>query len=64
MIEEKGPTLERLMKDELYGMAAAPRILGKQDEEGKTLMVSHGFLDADKIVGGLRSRLECRLAEQ
>jgi len=64
IVEEKGPTLERLMKDELYGTPNAPRIVGKRDTDGATLMVDYGMLDADKIVEGLRRRLAPRLGER
>ncbi len=64
IVEEKGPTLERLMKDELYGTPNAPRIVGKRDTDGSTLMVDYGMLDADKIIDGLRRRLAPRLGER
>ena len=64
IVEEKGPTLQRLMKDALYGTANPPRIVGKHDDQGQRLMASHGLLDADKIVGGLRSRLEPRIGDR
>jgi indolepyruvate ferredoxin oxidoreductase len=64
VVEEKGPTLERLMKDVLYGAPQAPRVVGKTDTDGEILMVSHGLLDADRIVGGLRRRLTARLGER
>ena len=32
--EEKGPFVETLLKEALYGMADAPRIVGKRDEQG------------------------------
>jgi indolepyruvate ferredoxin oxidoreductase len=64
IVEEKGPTLERLMKDVLYGTANAPRIVGKLDDVGNTLMVDYGMLDADKIIEGLRRRLSPRLNDR
>ena len=64
VVEEKGPTLERLIKDELYGTPNAPRVVGKRDTDGTTLMVDYGMLDADKIVDGLRRRLAPRLGER
>ncbi|MCP4227665.1 MAG: indolepyruvate ferredoxin oxidoreductase family protein [Actinomycetia bacterium] len=64
VVEEKGPTLERLMKDALYRSADSPLVVGKKDDQGNRLMASHSLLDADRIIGGLRSRLEPRLADR
>ena len=64
VVEEKGPTLERLVKDALYNAADRPRVVGKADEEGGRLMPSHALLDADTIAAALRPRLERRLADR
>ena len=64
VVEEKNPTLEWLIKDALYSAADRPAVVGKTDEQGKTLMPEYGRLDADAIVGGLRSRLAARLAHR
>jgi indolepyruvate ferredoxin oxidoreductase len=64
VVEEKNPTLEWLIKDALYGRGHHPLVVGKTDERGETLMRSWGQLDADAIVGGLRSRLESRLGDR
>ena len=61
VVEEKNPTLEWLIKDALYSAADRPQVLGKTDERGSPLMPSHGRLDADAIVAGLRARLAARL---
>ena len=61
VIEEKNPTLERLIKDALYGAADAPRVVGKTHEDGRQLMRVWGRLDADAIAPGLRERLAARL---
>ena len=61
VVEEKNPTLERLIKDALYSAADRPQVLGKTDEHGDPLMPSHGRMDADAIVAGLRARLAARL---
>ncbi len=64
VVEEKNPTLEWLIKDALYGGAHQPRVLGKKNEEGESLMRAWGQLDADAIIGGLRARLGARLSER
>ena len=64
VVEEKNPTLEWLIKDALYSVADRPDVLGKTDERGEALMPSHGRMDADAIVAGLRSRLAARLGHR
>ncbi|MBB4665121.1 indolepyruvate ferredoxin oxidoreductase family protein [Conexibacter arvalis] len=49
VVEEKGPFLERLVKEALYGAPAAPRVLGQRDERGAALVPAAGVLDADAI---------------
>ncbi len=61
VVEEKNATLEWLIKDALYASAERPVVVGKTHENGEELMVSWGRLDADAIVGGLRTRLAKRL---
>jgi indolepyruvate ferredoxin oxidoreductase len=66
VVEEKNPTLEWLFKDALYELSDRPRIFGKTHSDGSELMPSHGLLDADRILPGLRmhlaSRLDARMA--
>lgn len=64
VVEEKNPTLEWLIKDALYGGADQPSVVGKRDETGQPLMRSWGQLDADAMLGGLRSRLAVRVADR
>ncbi len=64
VVEEKNPTLEWLIKDALYGRGHQPRVVGKIDEHGTTLMRSWGQLDADAIIAGLRSRLVERIGDR
>lgn len=63
VVEEKSPTLERLLKDALYGGPDQPRIVGKFDEAGRRLIQEHGFLHADLIAPALRTRLTDRLSD-
>jgi indolepyruvate ferredoxin oxidoreductase len=58
--EEKGPFVETLLKEALYGTANAPRILGKRDEEGAALLPAELDLDADVIARAVAARLERR----
>jgi indolepyruvate ferredoxin oxidoreductase len=58
--EEKGPFVETLLKDALYGTASAPRILGKQDERGEPLLPRELDLDADLIGRAVAARLSAR----
>jgi indolepyruvate ferredoxin oxidoreductase len=58
--EEKGPFVETLLKDALYGSANAPRILGKHDERGEPLIPRELDLDADLIGRAVAARLSAR----
>ncbi len=58
--EEKGPFLETLLKEALYGTANAPRILGKRDERGEPLLPRELDLDTDLIARAIGARLEVR----
>jgi indolepyruvate ferredoxin oxidoreductase len=58
--EEKGPFVETLLKEALYGVAGAPRILGKRDEQGEALLPAELDLDADLIARAVAARLERR----
>ena len=64
VIEEKRPGVESLVKDALYGMADAPRIVGKLDERGEILVRGYGALDADFVMTVLRRRLGDRLRDR
>ncbi|MDH3294047.1 MAG: indolepyruvate ferredoxin oxidoreductase family protein [Acidimicrobiia bacterium] len=61
VIEEKNATLERRIKDALYGGGHYPNVVGKRHEDSRVLMREWGRLDADAIVGGLRERLAARV---
>ena len=58
--EEKGPFVETLLKDALYGLADAPRVLGKRDETGAPLLPTALDLDADLIARAVAARLAAR----
>ncbi|HLH46738.1 MAG TPA: indolepyruvate ferredoxin oxidoreductase family protein [Acidimicrobiales bacterium] len=64
VVEEKYPTLEQLVRDALYPTALRPAVSGKRAPDGSRLLPSHGLMDADAIVAGLRARLEGRLGDR
>ena len=64
VVEEKHGLIESLVKDALYSSAQRPRVVGKSDEQGQTLIPRWGSLDADTIVPLLRSRLEGRVGDR
>jgi len=57
VVEEKGPFLERLVKEALYGSQSTPRIVGKRDVRGAPLVPNAGILDADVIARAVGQRL-------
>jgi indolepyruvate ferredoxin oxidoreductase len=61
VIEEKRPFVEMHIRDALYGLANAPRVIGKRDPEGVALVPGSGALDADLLAGPLRRRLSERI---
>ena len=61
VVEEKRSFIEMMCKDRLYGMADAPRIVGKLDEAGKRLVRAENELDADEIIRVLARRLGGRV---
>ncbi len=64
VVEEKNPTLERLIRDALYATAHRPLVIGKFDDKNDRLLPSHGLLDADRITPALRRRLRPRLEDR
>ncbi len=64
VVEEKNPTLELLVRDALYDVPDRPRVWGKIDEEGRSLLPYNGLLDATTIVPALRHHLSKRIADR
>jgi indolepyruvate ferredoxin oxidoreductase len=64
VVEEKRPFLEAQVKEALYGLPAAPRVVGKDDDAGAPLVPRSGALDADIVAGVLRRRLLRRIPEE
>jgi indolepyruvate ferredoxin oxidoreductase len=57
VIEEKGAFLETAVRDVLYDAADRPRVVGKRDEHGLTLVPADGELTAGRITPLLAGRL-------
>ncbi|MFT6803619.1 MAG: indolepyruvate ferredoxin oxidoreductase [Nitriliruptoraceae bacterium] len=64
VVEEKNPTLERLVKDALYDHSHRPKIVGKAHDDGSSVLPTHGQLDADVITPFLRERLSAKIADR
>ncbi len=60
VVEEKGPFLERFVKEALYGMPDAPAVLGSRDDRGNRLVPDTGALSADTVAEALGGRLIAR----
>ncbi|MEU4831250.1 indolepyruvate ferredoxin oxidoreductase family protein [Streptosporangium sp. NPDC023615] len=60
VVEEKAPLLETSVKDVLYGIAGAPRVLGRRDENGERLIPGYGSVDADLAAKAIAFRLRRR----
>jgi indolepyruvate ferredoxin oxidoreductase len=61
VIEEKRPFLEMFAKNVLYGMANAPRIVGKFDEHEQELLPHYGEFESDVISRALTRRLSQKI---
>ncbi len=61
VIEEKRSFCELFIRDILYNQAERPRVVGKQDEQGRPLVPADAELDADRIAQILAARLERRV---
>jgi indolepyruvate ferredoxin oxidoreductase len=58
VVEEKLPYLESAIRDALYGTADQPLVLGKRDEDGRSLVPAESELDADTISLAVAGRIE------
>ncbi|WP_433733263.1 indolepyruvate ferredoxin oxidoreductase family protein [Nocardia sp. CA-129566] len=58
VVEEKRSFIESAVKEILYGIGNAPRVLGKTMPDGSALFPTDGELDADRIAAGLARRLD------
>jgi indolepyruvate ferredoxin oxidoreductase len=64
VVEEKRAFVEVFLRNALYGTTDAPRIVGKNDESGRSLLPGYGELDADRIRQALRARLGGRISAE
>ena len=62
VLEDKRPFVELFVKDELYGLADRPLVLGKLDEDSKWLVPIHAELDTVSIARLVAERLLKRAA--
>ncbi|MBA3262446.1 MAG: indolepyruvate ferredoxin oxidoreductase family protein [Thermoleophilaceae bacterium] len=60
VVEEKGPFVESGLKETLYGVAGAPRIVGKRDEHGEPLLPLELDVEADLVARTVAGRLRAR----
>src|SRR5215210_6947478 len=60
VVEEKRAFLETQLKQLLYGVSGAPRIVGKRDDRGERLLAEELDLDADAVARAVASRLRAR----
>jgi indolepyruvate ferredoxin oxidoreductase len=57
VVEEKRSLIEVQVREELYGAAQQPMVIGKKDENGEWLFPVHGALDPNDVAIALGSRL-------
>jgi indolepyruvate ferredoxin oxidoreductase len=57
VVEEKKALIETQLRDELYGSGHQPVVIGKNDEQGRSLFPAKGALDANDIAIALGERI-------
>ncbi|QGF92998.1 indolepyruvate ferredoxin oxidoreductase family protein [Pseudomonas sp. CFSAN084952] len=57
VVEEKRSLMESQLKEQMYGLQNMPLIVGKRDEEGKTLFQPEMALDSNQIAIAIAERL-------
>lgn len=57
VVEEKRSLIEVQLREELYGSAHQPMVIGKKDETGEWLFPVHGALDPNDVAIALGARL-------
>jgi indolepyruvate ferredoxin oxidoreductase len=62
VVEEKRSLIEAQLKDILYTEEQRPLVIGKTDEEGKTLFAPHGVLEPNQVALAIAARIHDRAA--
>ena len=57
VVEEKRSLIEAQIRDILYAEENRPQVIGKADEEGKTLFAPHGVVEPNQIAFAIASRI-------
>ncbi len=57
VVEEKRSLIEAQIKDILFAERNRPLVIGKTDEEGRTLFASHGVLEPNQIAVAIAERI-------
>jgi indolepyruvate ferredoxin oxidoreductase len=57
VVEEKRSLVETQIKEQLYGRADAPMVIGKKDEQDKVLFQTKGALDANDVAIAIARRI-------
>ena len=60
VVEEKRALIEAQLRDILYAQEGRPAVIGKQDEQGRTLFAPHGVLEPNQIALAIAARLQDR----
>jgi indolepyruvate ferredoxin oxidoreductase len=60
VVEEKRSLIEAQIRDILYAEESRPSVIGKQDEQGKTLFAPHGVLEPNQIARAIATRIQDR----
>jgi indolepyruvate ferredoxin oxidoreductase len=60
VVEDKGPFLETLIKDQLCNLATRPIVVGTRDEHDRPLLPRFGGIDADTLARAMAPRILAR----
>ena len=60
VVEEKRSLIEAQLRDILYAEEGRPAVIGKQDEQGKSLFAPHGVLEPNQIALAIAARIQDR----
>ena len=64
VVEDKTGFVEGQIKEVLYGQAAQPRVVGKEDDDGRPLVPAHGSVTSELVADVLARVLGDRLPEE